>query len=88
MSAGGAHVAGGIYHMGDGQYRIGLPDAALTTLGKLRVWTELTDTKCVADMIPVVAYDPLTKLVQYGESARYTNDTDSSTEDVTITEPS
>lgn len=58
MLAGGVHVDGGIYHVGDGSYKIGLPDAAVSAVGLLRVWTELADTKSIADSIPVVAYNP------------------------------
>ena len=57
MSAGGAHADGGIYHIDGGRYKIGLPDAAVSAVGKLCVWTTLTDTEFVEDEIAVVAYD-------------------------------
>ncbi len=60
MSAGGAHADGGIYHVDGGRYKIGLPDAAVSSVGKLCVWTTLTDTEFVEDEIAVVAYDPAT----------------------------
>ena len=58
MSAGGAHVENGIYHIGDGQYKIGLTDAVVASAGQLRVWTELAGTKTIADVVPLVSYDP------------------------------
>ncbi len=58
MSAGGSHVAGGIYHRGDGDYVIGLSSATAASVGMLHVWVELDGAKSIPDRIRVVAYDP------------------------------
>ena len=58
MTAGGAHADGGLYHRGNGTYKIGLTDALVASAGELSVWIELTDCDSSTDDIRVVAYDP------------------------------
>lgn len=58
MSAGGAHADWGIYHIGNGWYKIGLADAVLATAGnRVRVWIELTDCDSAPAEIYVSGYD-------------------------------
>lgn len=71
MSAGGAHVDGGIYHVGAGDWKIGVPDAAFLAPGVVRVWLEKDGVKAVADALRVVDYDP-EKVVAEGRVYRWT----------------
>lgn len=57
MSAGGSHADGGIYHRGNGWYRIGLSDAIVASTGAVAVWLELTDCESTTADIRVVGYD-------------------------------
>jgi len=58
MSAGGAHADWGIYHVGNGWYKIGLADAVLATAGtRVRVWIELTACDSGPTDIYVGGYD-------------------------------
>ena len=58
MSAGGSHADGGIYHIGNGSYKIGMTDALVASVGNLRVWIELTGCDSAPDQIRVVGYNP------------------------------
>lgn len=58
MTAGGAHAAGGIVHIGGGNYKIGLSDAMLTAASTIKVWTELAGASSIPDIVQVVGYDP------------------------------
>ena len=58
MSAGGSHADWGIYHVGNGWYKIGLADAVLATAGtRVRVWIELADCDSGPTDIYVGGYD-------------------------------
>ena len=82
MSAGGAHADWGIYHVGNGWYKIGLADAVVETAGnRVRVWIELTDCDSAPAEIYVSGYDGA--LVAVGASTF-----DHTTDEVTTDEAS
>jgi hypothetical protein len=56
MSAGGSHVDWGFYHIGNGLFQIGLPDALVATNGdRVKVWVEYTDSKSTTAIVQVEA---------------------------------
>jgi hypothetical protein len=56
-----AHSDGGIIHIGDGDYRLDLPDAAVASsagINEVTVGGTVTGMIVVSDTFPLVAYDP------------------------------
>lgn len=64
----GAHSDGGIVHVGNGYYRLDLPDAATSTAGKTIVFGTVTGMIVIGAVIDCVAYDP-TDTVRLGLTA-------------------
>ena len=84
----GSGTAGGgtLTHWRNGVWRY-TPTQAETDVTIVEYTLEATDAISLAGSIRTTNADPNKKWPQYGDSARYTNDTTSESEDVTITEP-
>jgi hypothetical protein len=57
MTAGGTHVDWGFYHIGQGDYKVGIPDALGSAQGKVRIWLTFVDCKGFPAYIDLTGYD-------------------------------